>query len=296
MSLELQPPFAPAALRRLNASLILRAVQAKGTTSRPELAKATGLSQPTVNEIAALLLRSGRVVEASLEVAQRPMKRGPKAGLLCFNAAAGYVLGVDVSAEQILVLLGDLSGRVAGRLHKDVGARETLRPEPLLARTRDAIARTLRNAGIARSKLLGVGVSLPSIVDPSTWYVNRIIPEAGDAVYVHLGVRIGLGILLRGEPYLDADGAAGQIGFLPIGDDDAPPEAGFGLFEWSAGSSAFARLARDTLAKGRAGLRYAGARIPWAHGLCSKPCGPATKMRSAFWRASSSASRKVSRR
>jgi predicted NBD/HSP70 family sugar kinase len=294
MSLELQPPFAPAALRRLNASLILRAVQAKGTTSRPELAKATGLSQPTVNEIAALLLRSGRVVEASLEAAQRPMKRGPKAGLLCFNAAAGYVLGVDVSAEQILVLLGDLSGRIVGRLHKDVGARETLRPEPLLARTRAAIAGTLRNAGIARSKLLGMGVSLPGIVDPSTGRASLIptllgwegLPaakrfgagfacpvtvncdlhvaslaerafgaarEAGDAVYVHLGVGIGLGILMRGEPYLGADGAVGQIGFLPIGDDDAPPEAGFGLFEWSAGSSAFARLARDTLAKGRAG-------------------------------------------
>jgi hypothetical protein len=72
MSLELQPPFAPAALRRLNASLILRAVQAKGTTSRPELAKVTGLSQPTVNEIATLLLPSGRVVEVSLAAAQRP--------------------------------------------------------------------------------------------------------------------------------------------------------------------------------------------------------------------------------
>jgi hypothetical protein len=173
MSLELQPPFVPAALRRLNAPLILRAVQAKGTTSRPELAKATGLSQPTVNEIAALLLRSGRVVEASLEVAPRPMNRGPKAGLLCFNAAAGYVLGVDVSAEQILVLLGDLSGCI-GRLHKDVGARETLRPEPLLARTRAANAGTLRNAGITRSKLLGVGVSLPGILDPSTGRASLI--------------------------------------------------------------------------------------------------------------------------
>jgi predicted NBD/HSP70 family sugar kinase len=54
---------------------------------------------------------------------------------------------------------------------------------------------------------------------------------------------------MRGEPYLGIDGAAGQIGFLPIGDSDEPPSSGFGQFEWAAGSSAFARLASQALAK-----------------------------------------------
>jgi hypothetical protein len=54
----------PSTLGRHNAALVLRALQSKGTASRPELAKATGLSQPTVNGISVFLLRSGRTFGA----------------------------------------------------------------------------------------------------------------------------------------------------------------------------------------------------------------------------------------
>src|SRR5262249_52380374 len=160
----------------------------------------------------------------------------------------------------------------------------------LLARVRQAVTATLRSAGIARSKLLGVGVSVPGIIDPATGLLSlapslpgwdglpvaaKLAPEfpcpvfancdlhlaniaerafgaakdAGDAIYIHLGAGIGLGILMHGEPYLGSDGAAGQIGFLPVGETDVPPHSGFGLFEWAAGSSAFERLARRAIAK-----------------------------------------------
>lgn len=283
-------PHSPAALRRHNAALLLRTLQAKGTVSRPELARATGLSQPTVNEISALLLRSGRAVEAPLQAASLPLKRGPRATRLTFNDAAGHVLGIEISAEQILVLAADLAGRILGRVREEVGPRRTLRPEPLLARVREAVTATLRAAGIARSSLLGVGVSVPGIIDPASGRLSlapslpgwdglpvaaRLKPgfpcpvvatcdlhlaniaeralgaakDAGDAIYVHLGAGIGLGILMHGVPYLGSDGAAGQIGFLPIGETDVPPHSGFGLFEWAAGSSAFERLARRAIAR-----------------------------------------------
>jgi predicted NBD/HSP70 family sugar kinase len=269
---------------------VLRTLQSRGTVSRPELAKATGLSQPTVNEISALLLRSGRVVEAPLQAARLPAKRGPKATLLSFNAAAGHVLGIDISAEQVIVLAADLAGRIQGRVCEEVGPRRTLRPELLLARVREAMTTVLRGAGIARSGLLGVGVSVPGIIDPASGLLSlapslpgwdglpvaarlkpgfpcpviancdlhlAIIAErafgaaknTGDAIYVHLGAGIGLGILMHGAPYLGSDGAAGQIGFLRIGEADMPPQSGYGLFEWAAGSTAFGRLARRAIAK-----------------------------------------------
>lgn len=284
-----QPHF-PAQLRRHNAALLLRTLQAKGIVSRPELAQATGLSQPTVNQISALLLKTGRIVEAPLHGSARPVKRGPKATLLSFNAAAGYALGIDISAENIVVLVGDLAGNIVGRVREDVGPRKMLLPEPLLVRVRGAVAAALRAARVPRARLLGVGVSVPGIIDPESGGISlvpslpgweglpvaaRLAPgfscpvvvncdlhvailaergfgaakESGDAIYVHLGAGIGLGILLRGEPYLGIDGAAGQIGFLPIGESDEPPTSGFGQFEWAAGSSAFARLAVQALAK-----------------------------------------------
>jgi predicted NBD/HSP70 family sugar kinase len=294
MAVKIQKPYSPTVLRRLNAALVLRALQAKGRSSRPDLARATGLSQPTVNEITALLVESGWAVDVSFEAAERPVKRGPKAALLEFNAAAGYVLGMDISAENILVLVGDLSGRTIARVRKEVGPREMLRPEPLLARLRAAVTTALRSAGVTRSRLLGVGVSVPGIIDPASGCVSLIpsLPdweglsvakhlapgfscpvqvncdlhvaslaertfgvarETGDAIYVHLGAGVGLGILVRGDPYLGFDGAAGQIGFMPLGNSDVPPEAGYGSFEWAAGSSAFTRLARRALQNGLGG-------------------------------------------
>lgn len=65
-----------------------------------------------------------------------------------------------------------------------------------------------------------------------------------DAVYVQLGIGIGAGILIGGELHRGAQGAAGEIGYLPLTDGDEPPEFGFGEFEWAAGGMAFARLGR----------------------------------------------------
>jgi hypothetical protein len=54
---------------------------------------------------------------------------------------------------------------------------------------------------------------------------------------------------MHGQPCLDSDGAAGQIGILPIGGAEVPPESGYGVFEWAAGSVAFKRVTRWAIAK-----------------------------------------------
>src|SRR5918996_1827167 len=70
-----------------------------------------------------------------------------------------------------------------------------------------------------------------------------------DAVYIQIGVGIGGGILIGGELYRGADGAAGEIGYLPY-PYDSPLANGPGPFEHSAGGSAFARLGRGAGAGG----------------------------------------------
>jgi predicted NBD/HSP70 family sugar kinase len=289
-------PRSPSSVRQHNAALVLRAIQTKGTISRPELADATGLSLPTVNEITGVLLRDRRVVRAQNSDDDRPMRRGPKAERLSFNAAAGSVLGIDIGPERVVVLVADLSGRLLGRTTRIIGPREALRPAPLLAELEDVVSATLRAAGVMRTKLRAAGVGVPAIIDPASgrlslvpalpgWeglpLAERLQPTlpcpiivntdvqvaslaesrfgaaqgASDAIYVHLGVGIGLGILIEGKHFPGFEGAAGQIGNLPIGDSGEPPEAGFGQFEWSAGSSAFARLGRRALLRARHGSK-----------------------------------------
>ena len=76
-------------------------------------------------------------------------------------------------------------------------------------------------------------------------------------VYVNVGVGIGAGILIDGERYQGATGAAGEIGYLPLPDgtaaSSADPET-FGAFELAAGGIAYARLGR-ALASGPDGAR-----------------------------------------
>ena len=70
-----------------------------------------------------------------------------------------------------------------------------------------------------------------------------------DALYVQIGVGIGGGVLIGGDVYRGSGGAAGEIGYLPIFDDDQGRD-GLGPFEHAAGGTAFARLGRRAAAAG----------------------------------------------
>lgn len=285
ITLPFETAGSPSLVRRINVGLVLRTLRGRGEMSRPEIAEATGLSQPTVNEIVAILTRERLVLEATSPADPRPIRRGPKAARVAFNASAGHLLGIDIGAAQLVVLVADLAGRIVARTRLATGPRDGLSPDPLLTRLDGAIASTLAVAGLGRADLMAVGVGVPAIIDPGTgraslvpalpnWEGFALAPrlqpgfacpvsvltdvnlaclaerrfgaarEDGDAVYVHLGVGIGMGILRGGEALAGFDGAAGQIGNLPIQVADDPPDPGFGPFEWTAGSSAFARLGR----------------------------------------------------
>lgn len=71
-----------------------------------------------------------------------------------------------------------------------------------------------------------------------------------DAIFVHLGKGIGLGIMAGGRIVQGAAGFAGEIGSIVV-DAIEPAPPGVGQFEWQAGGRAFARLARRAVEDGR---------------------------------------------
>jgi predicted NBD/HSP70 family sugar kinase len=80
-----------------------------------------------------------------------------------------------------------------------------------------------------------------------------------DALFVQAGYGIGGGLLVGGRLYRGANGAAGEIGYLPFTDDWSPRD-GLGPFEHAAGGSAYARHGRRAAATrgGRRLLELAG--------------------------------------
>jgi predicted NBD/HSP70 family sugar kinase/biotin operon repressor len=288
------PAGSPRLLRQLNSAHVLRAIRTHGPISRADLAKAVGLSKPTVNEVVEALLGNGIVLESAPNGAERPAKPGRPARLLRFRADLGNVLGVDIGANKLLVMVADLNGDVLASERRRVRAAQRTDADALLKQVQSAATAALAAAGTARSSLQAVGVGTPGVVDPSSgrltlapqlggWEglplarrLQRSFPcpilvenevhlsvlaerwrgavqEIDDALFVQAGYGIGGGLLVGGRLYRGANGAAGEIGYLPFADDGAPHD-GLGPFEHGAGGSAYARHGRRA-ATARAGRR-----------------------------------------
>src|SRR3954451_14719601 len=137
-----RPAASPALLRRLNSAAVLHAVRANGPVSRADLARTTGLSKPTVNGAVELLLGHGYVTEGPHEPHDRP-RPGRRARLLRFASRMGHVLGVDIGADKVLVLVADLNGEVLAVERRRTGARKRRGPDALLALVADTAATAL---------------------------------------------------------------------------------------------------------------------------------------------------------
>jgi predicted NBD/HSP70 family sugar kinase len=90
-------------------------------------------------------------------------------------------------------------------------------------------------------------------------YWRGVAAASRSAVYVQIDVGVGMGVLIDGTIYAGADGAAGEVGYLPVvrGRRDTGGPTGLGPFEAAVGATAFARLAREAIAAGAgAGIEH----------------------------------------
>jgi len=247
-------------VREHNRHAVLRALQERRSASRAELARATGLSVPTVTAIEQEFAASGLVQQG----APTRARSGRPARTVALRAEARNVLAVDLGAGSVRSARGDL----AGDCHR-------LRDGPVLGRGSDeawfawlvAELDGLRKAGTPISI---VAVAVPGVVDRASGRV-RLAPAlgwddvplaetlrartglevvlendvnavalgellhgagAGRRHVVYLGISgngeggIGAGIVVDGALFRGAHDAAGEIGYSLL---PGLPEAGLDL-------------------------------------------------------------------
>src|SRR4029079_11827865 len=134
------PAGSPGLLRRLNSAAVLHAVREDGPVSRADIARVTGLSKPTVNAAIEQLLEQGYVSEDGEAASGRPGRR-PR--LLRFASGLGQVVGIDIGANKVLVLVADLSGGVLAT------ERRRTEPRALLEQVEEAAAAALATAQVS---------------------------------------------------------------------------------------------------------------------------------------------------
>jgi predicted NBD/HSP70 family sugar kinase len=142
-------------------ALVRRMLLLGAPLSRAELAERTGLSRPAITEICRDLVEQ-RLVRATGARTPSRSAVGRRHVQLDLCADAGYALGVLVAAENSAVTIVDLKGQLLDMVRVEPPADT---PERVLAFLAAAAKQRVRAAGVDPARLVGVGVSVPGVVD-----------------------------------------------------------------------------------------------------------------------------------
>jgi len=150
-----------AARRRRLSDSVLRRIWREREISRAEIARHAELSRSTVSEIVDGLLLTGLVAE----VGTGPSRGGRRPIVLRFQDGACVILGVEMGATHIAVALTDLRGRVLAWEHRYHAVRTD--PEGTRALMIELCQNALAIGRDETQRLVGIGIAVPSPVDPS---------------------------------------------------------------------------------------------------------------------------------
>ena len=163
-------------LRKLNRNLIYRCIYENDGISRQEIASRTGLSIPTVVQNLTDLEEKGLITADGVFESTG----GRRARVIrCIHSAACAV-GIDITQNHVTIVVVDMAGTVVASKKREIFPYEDT---PAFY---DGVAQRLMNLlesnGIDQSRILGVGISLPCIVDRKNNRVTygKILPVHED--------------------------------------------------------------------------------------------------------------------
>lgn len=196
-------------LRAHNRRRVIDALRSRGTASRAEIARHTGLSRSTVSSLVGELQDAGLVIETTRtgdggRVGGSPSQGRPPV-LLTLDRRAGAVVGLDFGHEDVHVAVADLSRTVlAERVieidvdHAGIGAIDA---------AADMVHAALEEAGVPRERVLAAAMGLSGPVDHRKDLVHRsaILPSWVDIrPGAELSARLGVPVFVENDANLGA--------------------------------------------------------------------------------------------
>lgn len=144
--------------KRINKVKIAKFILHKGETSKPEIVSILGISMPTVLQNIKELI-ADKIVE---EVGEYQSTGGRKAKALSIVDNVKYSVGIDITANHISYVIIDLKGKLIFRNRMRKVFSNTPDYYEFLANNLELF---IKNSKVSESKILGVGISLPGIID-----------------------------------------------------------------------------------------------------------------------------------
>lgn len=266
---------------------ILKYLYFKGPNPVADICSHLKISTPNGNAILAVLMDQNLIEKKGYGLS----KGGRKPELYGLKDDAFYVVSVDMNIHQTqLTIFNSVNEKVADvhtfslELDNEVSTLEILVKE---------IRKFIEVSGVDFKKIIGVGVSIPGLVDSKEGYnysyfnygdrpVTSILQEQlnlpvfieNDAKAVALAVwrfgiaknqkdvmvlfldwGIGLGLILNGKLYRGSNGFAGEFSHIPMVEDGASCICGKnGCLQTIAAGATLVRKAREGILEGKSSL------------------------------------------
>src|SRR5688572_7199700 len=149
-------------LRQINLSTVLTNLRQNAPISRAALAEITGLNRATITRLVRELITHGFVRETGFQ----SIRAGRPSILLQLNPDAGCIIGAEIEVKFGSIILTDLSAQILWRQEVDFGDSDE--PEAILNCMADLIRQACSEANKTNRHTLGLGMSLPGLVDVSS--------------------------------------------------------------------------------------------------------------------------------
>lgn len=274
--------------KNLNRRIVLDLVRfTPGGISRADLARQTNLTRAAITAMVNDMVVDGLIRETETG----PATGGRRPILLEVNPRRGYIIGVDLGASHISILISDFGARVLDDV--EIPADVSCGPQVCLGLIDAEVRSILKKNGLSFSQVLAVGVGVPGPIVAEAGMVSAppIMPgwhnypirshleklwscpvsvnndaELGalgewaygagrgerHLAYIKVGSGVGAGLLLDGRIYTGATGCAGEIGHITILNDGPQCSCGnFGCLEALSGGQAIASKAKEVIRTGK---------------------------------------------
>lgn len=236
-------------VRRVNELLILEHLRGQGSLPLSDISRETGLSWRTTNLVAEDLVAAGWLRETAPEASGA--RAGRPARTFQFAADVGHVAAVDIASTAVSVTIADLAGSIVRREQQPVSPEGGATAR--LTVVTDTMARALERAGLVLEDIWSTTVATSGVVDPAGTIAKSVVLAdwdgrnlgaeldgrfggrtrvendcnlaalaehwyglgSDDLIYLLVGTRLGVGLILHGELHRGTSGAAGEIGEIP---------------------------------------------------------------------------------
>jgi predicted NBD/HSP70 family sugar kinase len=231
-----------------NQAVVLDMIRRDPGQSRANLQRNSGLSSQTISNITRRLIDAEMIRESEPGDAVRGRPSIP----LTINGGGAFAVGVHVDPARLTILLLDVAGEVLHRQH--LRTPQATNPDEVTALIAVSTGRLIREAGIDRDRVLGLGIAVPGPLDVGTgvvldppqlpkWRDVRLRADLHDAtgmpvlldkdvtasataelrnsadadfLFVYLGSGVGASVVTNGQVLRGASSNIGEIGDILV--------------------------------------------------------------------------------